>query len=121
MWQQQIAGACCTTTIPCYCRGVISTAATSTNKPEIDDSVESRILDAALIQFTKVGVKKTTIEDIARQADVDRVTGSGWERLRAAITQAKPRLPRICPGSGRFRGMGPRTCRAGRTPGARSG
>ncbi|CAM3077922.1 TetR/AcrR family transcriptional regulator [Skermania piniformis] len=38
------------------------------------DSIESRILDAALVQFEKVGVKKTTIEDIARQAGVDRVT-----------------------------------------------
>ncbi|WP_245672799.1 TetR/AcrR family transcriptional regulator [Aldersonia kunmingensis] len=38
------------------------------------DSVESRILDAALVQFEKQGFKKTTIEDIARQASVDRVT-----------------------------------------------
>lgn len=38
------------------------------------DTVESRILDAALVQFEKVGFKKTTIEDIARQAGVDRVT-----------------------------------------------
>jgi AcrR family transcriptional regulator len=39
-----------------------------------EDSIESRILDAALVQFEQVGVKKTTIEDIARQAGVDRVT-----------------------------------------------
>nr|WP_246461543.1 TetR/AcrR family transcriptional regulator [Nocardia transvalensis] len=31
-------------------------------------------MDAALVQFQKVGVKKTTIEDVARQAGVDRVT-----------------------------------------------
>ncbi|WP_307856888.1 TetR/AcrR family transcriptional regulator [Mycolicibacter acidiphilus] len=37
-------------------------------------SLEVRILDAALVRFEKVGVKKTTIEDIARQAGVDRVT-----------------------------------------------
>ncbi|MFQ6325321.1 TetR/AcrR family transcriptional regulator [Nocardia sp. CWNU-33] len=71
---------------------MISTAATSTNKPEIDDSVESRILDAALIQFAKVGVKKTTIEDIARQADVDRVTvyrriGTRDDVVRAVMTR----------------------------------
>ncbi|MGO4617485.1 TetR/AcrR family transcriptional regulator [Nocardia sp. 2YAB30] len=68
------------------------TTATSTNKPEIDDSVEARILDAALIQFEKVGVKKTTIEDIARQADVDRVTvyrriGSRDDVVRAVMTR----------------------------------
>lgn len=38
------------------------------------ESLEARILDAALVRFEKVGVKKTTIEDIARQAGVDRVT-----------------------------------------------
>ncbi|WP_336083830.1 TetR/AcrR family transcriptional regulator [Nocardia sp. SSK8] len=47
---------------------------TSTNTPETDDSAAVRILDAALIQFERVGVKKTTIEDIARQAGVDRAT-----------------------------------------------
>ncbi|WP_067570955.1 TetR/AcrR family transcriptional regulator [Nocardia acidivorans] len=34
----------------------------------------TRILDAALLQFQRVGVKKTTIEDVAREAGVDRVT-----------------------------------------------
>ncbi|NEW34498.1 TetR/AcrR family transcriptional regulator [Nocardia cyriacigeorgica] len=38
------------------------------------DSIESRILDAALDQFGQLGIKKTTIEDIARKAGVDRVT-----------------------------------------------
>ncbi len=51
-----------------------SALVTSTDAPETDDSVRARILDAALVQFEKVGVKKTTIEDIARQAGVDRVT-----------------------------------------------
>lgn len=54
--------------------------------------MEARILDAALIQFEKVGVKKTTIEDIARQADVDRVTvyrriGSRDDVVRAVMTR----------------------------------
>ncbi|MGW6621872.1 TetR/AcrR family transcriptional regulator [Nocardia sp. NPDC055002] len=47
---------------------------TSTDTSEHPDSVESRILDAALVQFELFGVKKTTIEDIARRAGVDRVT-----------------------------------------------
>lgn len=47
---------------------------TSKNALEAADSVESRILDAALVQFEQVGIKKTTIEDIARRAGVDRVT-----------------------------------------------
>ncbi|NNH74701.1 TetR/AcrR family transcriptional regulator [Nocardia uniformis] len=47
---------------------------TSSNTRESTDSVEARILDAALVQFEQVGIKKTTIEDIARRAGVDRVT-----------------------------------------------
>jgi AcrR family transcriptional regulator len=50
---------------------VPTTAATSENAAE---TIEERILEAALIQFGQVGVKKTTIEDIARKAGVDRVT-----------------------------------------------
>lgn len=38
------------------------------------ESLEARILDAAFVQFERVGIKKTTVEDIARQAGVDRVT-----------------------------------------------
>lgn len=51
-----------------------ATPSTSSGTPEQVDSIESRILDAALVQFELVGVKKTTIEDIARKAGVDRVT-----------------------------------------------
>ena len=55
----------------CYRDQVTSPAA-----PPLDqrESIETRILDAALVRFGKVGVKKTTIEDIAREAGVDRVT-----------------------------------------------
>ncbi|MEV6432642.1 helix-turn-helix domain-containing protein [Nocardia sp. NPDC051463] len=54
--------------------------------------MEARILEAALIQFGKGGVKKTTIEDIARQADVDRVTvyrriSSRDDVVRAVMTR----------------------------------
>ncbi|WP_040697921.1 helix-turn-helix domain-containing protein, partial [Nocardia vinacea] len=53
---------------------------------------ETRILDAALVQFSKVGVKKTTIEDVARQAGVDRVTvyrrvGSRDDLVQAVISR----------------------------------
>ncbi|WP_433755263.1 TetR/AcrR family transcriptional regulator [Nocardia sp. CA-135398] len=56
------------------------------------DDLETRILDAALVQFAKVGVKKTTIEDVARQAGVDRVTvyrrvGSRDDLVQAVISR----------------------------------
>ncbi|WP_282780355.1 MULTISPECIES: TetR/AcrR family transcriptional regulator [unclassified Nocardia] len=71
-----------------------SAAATSGNKA---DSIEERILDAALVQFGRVGVKKTTIEDIARQAEVDRVTvyrrvGSRDDVVRAVTGREIQRL-----------------------------
>lgn len=57
-----------------------------------EDGPESRILDAALVQFERVGVKKSTIEDIARIAGVDRVTvyrrvGSRDDLVRAVFTR----------------------------------
>ncbi|CAM3853403.1 TetR/AcrR family transcriptional regulator [Smaragdicoccus niigatensis] len=56
------------------------------------DTVEARILDAALVQFEKVGFRKTTIEDIARQAGVDRVTvyrriGSRDDVVQAVVSR----------------------------------
>lgn len=53
---------------------VISASKTASTRDNVADGVEARILDAALVRFQKVGVKKTTIEDIAREAGVDRVT-----------------------------------------------
>ncbi|WP_460718152.1 TetR/AcrR family transcriptional regulator [Nocardia heshunensis] len=47
---------------------------TPLTRTDAADDIETRILDAALVQFQKVGVKKTTIEDVAKQAGVDRVT-----------------------------------------------
>lgn len=38
------------------------------------DPATTEILDAALELFATLGIRKTTIEDIARQAQVDRVT-----------------------------------------------
>lgn len=54
--------------------------------------MEARILDAALARFEKVGVKKTTIEDIARHAGLDRVTvyrrmGSREDLVQAVISR----------------------------------
>ncbi|WP_328602854.1 TetR/AcrR family transcriptional regulator [Nocardia terrae] len=56
------------------------------------DSIETRILDAALAQFQKLGVKKTTIEDVAKQAGVDRVTvyrrlGSRDDLVQAVVSR----------------------------------
>ena len=52
-----------------------ATSATSTDTSDAEEnSAQAPILDAALVQFERVGVKKTTIEDIARIAGVDRVT-----------------------------------------------
>lgn len=42
--------------------------------PAETDAVVQRILDAAFTQFELVGIKKTTIEDVARRAGMDRVT-----------------------------------------------
>ncbi len=47
---------------------------TAPTRPNSDDEGENRIIDAALVQFEKVGIKKTTIEEVARQAGVDRAT-----------------------------------------------
>ncbi|MGF0315520.1 TetR/AcrR family transcriptional regulator [Nocardia fluminea] len=75
---------------------MLSTAATSENSPTAD-SVEERILDAALVQFERVGVRKTTIEDIAKAADVDRATvyrriGSRDDVVSAAFEREVRRL-----------------------------
>ncbi|MFC9875956.1 TetR/AcrR family transcriptional regulator [Nocardia salmonicida] len=75
---------------------MLSTAATSGNSPTAD-TVEERILDAALVQFERVGVRKTTIEDIAKAADVDRATvyrriGSRDDVVSAAFEREVRRL-----------------------------
>ncbi|GGN68248.1 TetR family transcriptional regulator [Nocardia rhizosphaerihabitans] len=74
MLQRQIVQICCIGPVVDTVVHMTAPPVTSTNTPETDDSAAARILDAALIQFEQVGVKKTTIEDIARQAGVDRAT-----------------------------------------------
>lgn len=70
--------------------GVPATAPTS--KDPLPDDLEERILDAARRQFERLGVKKTTIGDIAREAAVDRGTvyrriGSREELVRAVTAR----------------------------------
>ncbi|MGW5381823.1 TetR/AcrR family transcriptional regulator [Nocardia sp. NPDC003963] len=62
-------------------------SSTSQDRSAADD-IETRILDAARTQFETFGVKKTTIGDVARQAEVDRGTiyrriGSREDLVRA--------------------------------------
>ncbi|WP_051499759.1 TetR/AcrR family transcriptional regulator [Nocardia sp. BMG51109] len=65
---------------------------TSLSRVDATDDIETRILDGALIRFQKVGVKKTTVEDIAREAGVDRVTvyrrmGSRDDLVQAVVNR----------------------------------
>ncbi|MBF6465728.1 TetR/AcrR family transcriptional regulator [Nocardia beijingensis] len=46
----------------------------TTSSENVAGTPVTRILDAALVLFEQVGVKKTTIEEVARKAGVDRVT-----------------------------------------------
>lgn len=67
-------------------------ATPSTSKDPLPDDIEVRILDAARRQFERLGVKKTTIGDIAREAAVDRGTvyrriGSRDELVRAVTAR----------------------------------
>ncbi len=71
---------------------VTTASKTPPTRTDAADDIETRILDAALVQFEKVGVKKTTIEDVAKQAGVDRVTvyrrlGSRDDLVRAVVSR----------------------------------
>jgi AcrR family transcriptional regulator len=50
------------------------TPATMPTEAPRTDPANTELLDAALHLFTTMGIRKTTIEDIARQVGVDRVT-----------------------------------------------
>ena len=41
---------------------------------DVDDAVAERILDAALVQVAAVGLRRTTVDDVARRAGVGRIT-----------------------------------------------
>ncbi len=69
-----------------------STRAGASDPPEVE-----RILDAAEERFTDVGVRLTTLNDIARAAGVSRVTvyrrvGGRGEVARAVVTRSAARL-----------------------------
>jgi AcrR family transcriptional regulator len=44
------------------------------DEEDVDDAVAERILDAALVQVAAVGVRRTTVDDVARRAGVGRIT-----------------------------------------------
>lgn len=61
------------------------------------DAVEERILEAALEQFALVGIRRTSADDIARRAEVNRTTlyrrmGSREQIVRAAIAHEVRRV-----------------------------
>lgn len=64
---------------------------------EPTDPAVTRILDAALEQFEDVGIRKSTVEDVARRAGVDRVTvyrrvGSKNDIAQAVVARESERL-----------------------------
>ncbi|WP_280397275.1 TetR/AcrR family transcriptional regulator [Nocardia carnea] len=67
-------------------------ATAPTSKDPTPDDLGERILDAARRQFERLGVKKTTIGDVAREAGVDRGTvyrriGSRDDLVRAVTAR----------------------------------
>jgi AcrR family transcriptional regulator len=63
---------------------------------EINPGVEE-VLDAALAQFEDIGIRRSTIEDIARRAGIDRVTvyrriGSKDDLIQAVLAREALRL-----------------------------
>jgi len=73
--------------------GVLDTEAST---GEVNLGVES-VLDAALAQFEDIGIRRSTIEDIARRAGIDRVTiyrrvGSKDDVIQAVLAREARRL-----------------------------
>lgn len=71
-------------------------ATPAVNAVPTDDAI-TRILDAALKQFEDVGIRKSTVEDVARRAGVDRVTvyrrvGSKNDIAQAVLARESERL-----------------------------
>jgi AcrR family transcriptional regulator len=54
-------------------QSLISALSTDTQPTDVSPGVEE-VLDAALAQFEDLGIRRSTIEDIARRAGIDRVT-----------------------------------------------
>jgi AcrR family transcriptional regulator len=63
---------------------------------EINPGIEE-VLDAALAQFEQIGIRRSTIEDIARRAGIDRVTvyrrvGSKDDVIQAVLVREAQRI-----------------------------
>lgn len=77
-------------------RPLITALGTDTPAGELDPGVE-QVLDAALAQFEDLGMRRSTIEDIARRAGIDRVTvyrrvGSKDDVIQAVLAREARRL-----------------------------
>jgi AcrR family transcriptional regulator len=69
---------------------------TAAAEDEVNPGVEE-VLDAALAQFEDIGIRRSTIEDIARRAGIDRVTvyrriGSKDDLIQAVLAREARRL-----------------------------
>jgi AcrR family transcriptional regulator len=65
--------------------------------PDASNPAVAEVLDAALAQFEEIGIRRSTIEDIARRAGIDRVTvyrrvGSKDDVIQAVIAREARRL-----------------------------
>lgn len=72
--------------------GLAIEASAATADPAIE-----QVLDAALAQFEDVGIRRSTIEDVARRAGIDRVTvyrriGSKDDLIQAVLAREAGRL-----------------------------
>jgi AcrR family transcriptional regulator len=71
--------------------------ATGWNEPTSSDPTEAKILDAALGLFAEVGIRRTSIDDIAKRAGVNRATlyrrvGAKEQIVRAAMLRETSRV-----------------------------
>jgi len=65
--------------------------------PDASNPGVAEVLDAALAQFEEIGIRRSTIEDIARRAGIDRVTvyrrvGSKDDVIQAVLAREARRL-----------------------------
>jgi len=75
----------------------LASALAGESSPEEVNPGVAEVLDAALAQFEEIGIRRSTIEDIARRAGIDRVTvyrrvGSKDDVIQAVIAREAQRL-----------------------------
>jgi AcrR family transcriptional regulator len=73
-----------------------ATGQLASDPTEADPAIE-QVLDAALAQFEDLGIRRSTVEDVARRAGIDRVTvyrrvGSKDDLVQAVIAREARRL-----------------------------